>query len=186
MTMVQENRRPSGQVLSIARYAYFLRGEEIVFEDLAVFPGERAWATKAIEVACHSSCKEALVENITFATPSWNRQLITTKEFSEVGARRTIDGQTAIRMAPVPSMPGAPTSAPLIYISPSTYEVIQESSGPGNVVVNYRYLPGTPANDAHLELAVPKGFREVSAQYAQAGNPPIPTSKGPVPSSAFG
>ena len=175
-TDVQEVISPTGVVTSIERDVYAVHDGRFGDTHTVLFPVQRDWATESTSSACETTCYADAYE---YPSPSLIRRLLADHELKIVGAPTTIDGRTVGKIVSVPATPGALNTGPQTqgWVDPRNDEVVR-FSGDGPTVTTYTWLPGTPANLAHLDLTIPAGYSQVAGTYA-AGLTPTPPPTNP-------
>ena len=168
---VQERIGPTGVVTRIDRYAYSVADNRLVITHTVVFPALSDWATVTTSSECALTC---YADNWLYLSPSLIHRGLANHELKIVGSPTTIDGRNVVEVMSAPQIPGAASAGGLIkaWMDPVNDEVIQFNDGIPGAQATYTWLPGTPANLAHLSLNIPASYRQVSGRYVSGPTPP--------------
>jgi hypothetical protein len=173
-TAVQELIAPTGVVTSIERNVYSAGHDRLTDTHTAIFPVPRDWATESTSSVCQLTCYADIWE---YPAPTLVRRFLADHELKIVGLSTKMDGRTVVEAVSTPALPGAVNEGPptKTWLDPANDEVVRFSDGiPGSPVTTYTWLPGTPANLAHLGLSIPAGYTKVANYYAGSVAPLSP------------
>jgi hypothetical protein len=153
----------SGSLISVERSSYQVVNGAGRVTATVVFPAQHAYATYT------TSSRQEPGDVFYFSAPFIRRGLAD-HTLSAFGPEMLLDGRRVIRLVASP-----PLSGPFGWMDPRDDEIISRwdlrSAGNGTYAAvgqsYYRWVTGTRANLAQLELSVPAGFHEVAAYYAR-------------------
>jgi hypothetical protein len=173
-TGVVTNYSASGQVESIEKIVFRVHDHFLDHTDTALFPQQSSWAVDV--VMSHCGTTDCDPGDWLYPSPSDTAHLISIHQLHLVGRSTTINGVQARELVSTAGV--AAISQGVGWINPVNDEIIESDVPPNAPAQSFKWERASKATRAHLAVAIPRGFVEVSALCAAPEGQLIPPGLG--------